>query len=70
MVKGESKEILFTIDFDDMVDKTDLPVKELKNTDYGDYILKLTYKDCFCKHEIAAAGPIVCNEIKVHYVKR
>jgi len=63
----EKKEFKFKIDFSKLEDKSEAIPIEYNNTDYGEYSIKLVYKDSFCKHKKANKQRIESNTIKVIY---
>jgi hypothetical protein len=67
---GEDKNFSFKFNFNELVDKSDLPIKVYINKDYGEYSIKITYKDSFCKHGDAISGPIESNTLNIIYIKQ
>lgn len=65
---GGYKEFIFTFNFDDLGDSSEITTDH-KNTDYGEYTITISYKDVYCNHEYALKGQIESNKIKVTYKK-
>ncbi len=65
---SEYYEFIFTLDFDNLGDSSKFST-EHKNTDYGEYSIKISYKDVYCNHEYALKGQIESNKIMVTYKK-
>lgn len=66
---GETKVFNLTFNFDKLEDKSEIIPTEFNNTDYGEYSLKLIYKDTYCRHDKAIEQQIESNTIKVTYKK-